>query len=286
MRRFFLSFVLLATICGIVDAEAQHIVKQRVGAYNDGSEIVVREASTTLISEVVVQHEMFVAGLYARYAQKFLGERAPLVDRNEYRIIGADVAVLASSDCCTLAADVAAEDECADIGFGLIPIDRLSMEEQSLESAAYAAAEQIYALRRARLELVTGELGEGVFGEGLRSALREIERLEAEYLALFFGKRHTCRSVKHFVLPVEEGVANYVVARFHHEEGIVAQDDLSGDIVMVTIRPTDMTYPAGNPKGRTAYRYANNARVSLSYGSEQLVERQLPIYEFGQTIYF
>ena len=48
----------------------------------------------------------------------------------------------------------------------------------------------IFSLRRHRLDLVTGEAGENVFGGGLKAALDEISRLEQEYLALFLGKQY------------------------------------------------------------------------------------------------
>ena len=163
-------------------------------------------------------------------------------------------------------------------------IDKLSATELSPEAAAEAAAKQIYALRRARLELITGELGDGGFGAGMESALREMARLEREYLDLFYGKRTTTISHHKFVVPVEEGKANYVIARFNPNEGIVAEDDLMGDIVLITIRPSQMEYPASDIKGKVTYRYANNARVMLSLGGNSLTERVLPIYEFGETV--
>ena len=159
----------------------------------------------------------------------------------------------------------------------------LSDEQQK---AAREAAETIFKLRKARLEMITGEQGEGVFGGGLESALREIERLESAYLELFYGVQRVTRIVEYVDMPVSASQTTAVVARFSTERGMVAINDLSGDIVLVDIKPSDMTYPASDEKGKVAYRYANNAEVCVGLSNEVLVSRILPIYEFGATVMY
>ena len=75
-----------------------------------------------------------------------------------------------------------------------------------------------------------------------------------------------------------------VIARFNPERGVVAKGDLSGEIILLSIVPSAMTYPANMEKGTATYRYANNAQVSLYLGQTQLCQRTLPIYEFGATV--
>lgn len=282
MKRLFILGIAAIMSLSVADVQAQHIQKQRVGSYYENGNIVMAEARTTLAVELTVEREVLVVGPYARYAQRLLGERAPLVGRDEYRVVAAEV-MLTEGDHHfeSRTAEYVAENV-ADFEYPLI--DKLSATELSPEAAAEAAAKQIYALRRARLELITGELGDGGFGAGMESALREMARLEREYLDLFYGKRTTTISHHKFIIPVEEGKANYVIARFNPNEGIVAEDDLMGDIVLITIRPSQMEYPASDIKGKVTYRYANNARVMLSLGGNSLTERVLPIYEFGETV--
>lgn len=282
MKRLFILGIAAIMSLSVADVQAQHIQKQRVGSYYENGNIVMAEARTTLAVELTVEREVLVVGPYARYAQRLLGERAPLVGRDEYRVVAAEV-MLTEGDHHfeSRTAEYVAENV-ADFEYPLI--DKLSATELSPEAAAEAAAKQIYALRRARLELITGELGDGGFGAGMESALREMARLEREYLDLFYGKRTTTISHHKFIIPVEEGKANYVIARFNPNEGLVAEDDLTGDIVLVTIRPSQMEYPVSDIKGKISYRYANNARVMLSLGGNSLAERVLPIYEFGETV--
>lgn len=284
MRRisFIIAALLLSAI--MVDATAQQVVKKRIGVYKESGNTVVAEATTTLVVDITVETERFTAGVYARYAQKLLGKRASFVDREQARIVAADVAVL--KDAAYYATDISASECDAEEYLKPIPIDRLSTVEMAQEDAAYDAAEQIFALRRARLDLVMGELGEGVYGGGLESALREIDRLEREYLELFYGEHEVVSTTHRVLMPVEIDTTSYVIQRFSAERGLVEKSDLNGEIVMVTIAPSAWDYPAGDEKGTVAYHYANNAEVSVMLGQEVLTRRILPIYEFGATVMF
>lgn len=284
--RIFKLFVAVVAIALAVDASAQQVVKKRIGVYKESGNVVIAEATTTLAVDVAVQHETFTPGIYARYAQKLLGSRAPLVERDEYRILEADVAIIED------ATHYANEKELINVeameyaGSLPVAVDRLSSAERSAEVAAKEAAEQIFSLRRARLDLVSGEFGDGVFGGGLESALKEIDRLEREYLALFYGSRSVTTSVERFYVAVSESQPTTIVARFSPEKGLVAKSDLTGDIILVTITPSQMNYPQSDVKGTVAYRYANNSDVAVAYGNEILARRILPIYEFGATVMF
>ncbi len=316
MKRSLLVAILLVASSLFVDSSAQQVVKKRIGSYLENGNVVVAEANTTLAVDITVEYEQFVAGPYAKHAQRLLGSSAPLVNKSVRRVVSSNVAVvdgatyLANDDTEYLANE-------SELAFPRVLPDRLSKINLSAEDAAERAAEQIYALRTARLELITAELGDGVYGAGLESALREIDRLEKEYLELFFGKRVVTYSTKRYYIPVkpaefekveivvaepavEKGKkanveqapqpepkmlpASYIVARFSDKVGLVAADDLQGDIVLLTINPTDMSYPENDAKGTVQYRYANNAEVTLSLGHVVISERVLPIYEFGRTV--
>lgn len=264
------------------DASAQHLEKMRVGRYKEGDKVVIAEANTTLKVKVVIEYDEFEAGPYARYAQKLLGTRASFVNRAEYRVVGADVALMDDNDHgFTQNFD---RFEGHSISDQKIQIDRMTTSEMSVESAARQAAETIFKLRKARMEMITGEQGEGVFGGGLESALREIERLESAYLELFYGRRALSYETRTYVLPVSSDNTSMTISRFSVDDGLVAIDDLAGEIIFLNINPSDMEYPASDEKGVIAIRYANNAEVSVCLGNRVLVSRVMPIYEFGETV--
>lgn len=278
--------VALVAVALGVNASAQQVTKMRIGTYKQNGDVVIAEASSTLAVDVVVEHEVFTPGIYARYAQKMLGTRASLVERDEYRVVDASVALMEDNSYMRCGAEMPRVGDTQVVEEQMLQIDRISSGERSTEAAAREAAEQILSLRRTRLDLITGEFGEGVFGAGLQSALEEISRLEREYLELFYGKRSITTLAERFILPVNSEQPSTVIARFSAESGIVAKDDLSGDIILVKITPSEMTYPQSELKGTVAYRYANNAEVIVALGGEVLARNILPLYEFGETVIF
>lgn len=282
MKRVFTILLAAVLVSLASDVAAQQVVKQRIGTYKEDGNVVVSEATTTLIVDLVVECEEFVAGDYARYAQKYLGKRASLVNRMSYSLVGADVAVLSEPE--YYATQSVAEEKSVTTVGDEIAVDRLSTSELAQETAAKSAAERIFELRTARQEIILGEYGDGVYGAGLESALREIERLEREYLQLFYGVRTVTTKHHRITLPVSADMPNVVIARFNSDEGLLQRDNITGDIVMVTINPSEMKYPESNIKGTVAYRYANNATVSVSYAQQRLASRVLPIFEFGETV--
>ena len=147
MKKIF-TILLAAVLTSVAsDVAAQQVVKQRIGTYKESGNMVVSEATTTLAVDLVVECEEFEVGQYARYAQKYLGKRASLVNRVSYNIVGADVAVLNDSE--YFAADVAENSSVSGVA-DEASIDRLSMDELADEQAAKQAAVRIYELRAAR----------------------------------------------------------------------------------------------------------------------------------------
>lgn len=284
MRRIFTILLAVLFVSMACEVSAQQVVKQRIGKYTESGNVVISEATTTLVVDLVVECEEFEAGEYARYAQKYLGKRASQVSRINYSLVGADVAVLAEP--AYYAAEAPTEGcNLSCIGDN-IAVDRLSGDEMTQEAAARRAADKIFELRTARQDIILGEYGDGVYGGGLDAALREIDRLESEYLKLFYGVRSVSTMHKRLIIPVSAEKPNSVIARFNSEEGLLQSDNVAGDIVMLSITPSTMSYPASEEKATVAYRYANNATVVVSLGQQKLASRVLPIYEFGQTVYF
>ena len=284
MKKIFTILLAAVFVSLACDASAQQVVKQRIGTYKESGNVVVSEATTTLVVDLTVECEEFEAGVYARYAQKYFGKRASLVSRMSYALVGGDVAVLDAPSYYAAPANIVTESVVT--AGDKVMVDRLAADELTQEEAAKRAAERIFELRAARQDILLGEYGDGVYGAGLEAALREIERLENEYLKLFYGTRTVTTTTHRYTMPVSADMPNNVIARFNSEEGLLAKDNVAGDIVMVSVIPSEMSYPASNPKGTVAYRYANNANVTVSFAQEVLARRVLPIFEFGETVYF
>ena len=272
---------------------------------------------------VTVQKEEIKKGPYAKFAQQYLGVDAPLNDKTVYTVVGAELNACNEADPSDIyiLSDPAAVPvewagkriEAADAprplpkrpgkertnnmpfeDMGIDPIvysvDRTSPREKSLEEMAASAANTIFTLRKRRFDLITGETGENVFGEGLKAAIAEMNRLENEYLALFLGNKKTTTRVYEFDVVPQSGQNNYVPCRFSAASGIVDAGDVSGEPLLLTVTPEGgvKEQPADSKtavKGAvTHYRIADMAACKLFYNNELLNSKRLPIYQFGATV--
>ncbi|MBQ3259810.1 MAG: DUF4831 family protein, partial [Alistipes sp.] len=185
------------TICAVLvavvaSAQSNYIVQTGKIVGKDG-EVRFVEPKSTIVVDVTVERREVIVGPYARYAQKYLGVRAPLSGKDSFRVVGATIA-LADDDLLKATAEVAAPTMKILSHAGnerdyarLLP-NRSDSRALTADEAAADAAAAIFALRKSRQELITAQAGENVFGGGLEAALREIDKYENAYLELFFGK--------------------------------------------------------------------------------------------------
>lgn len=291
MKRLFtvMGCLLLAT----AGASAQNPYVALQGAVETAGGVSVSQPRTILVVDVDVECDRVLAGPYARYAQKYLGVRAPLTDKTVWSVKDARTA-LADNATAQLAGTLQAPQQhtyaYADAAdeFPRMPIDKTGMQVPTLEDAARDAANTIYSLRRHRMELITGEAGENVFGEGLKAALDEIERLEQGYLELFLGKRTIATSThRYFVYPQSDKM-QYVVCRFSATDGLLPDSDLSGDMVLLKIDPlepqTAGIAAAKADASTAACRVAAPSVCQVICNGQTFGNVTLPIFEFGRTI--
>lgn len=167
-----------------------------------------------------------------------------------------------------------------------ISVDRSSAVEKSTEQMAADAASVIFRIRKSRLDLITGDMGEYVFGEGLRAALEQMDRIESEYLALFMGKRYVQITEHNFSVVPEAGKARLVAFRFSDSKGFAAASDLSASPYNLEFVPQSTAAFASNKKGvRTiTYRIPLMEQVTLTNGSNILTTLRAPIYQKGSLV--
>lgn len=164
--------------------------------------------------------------------------------------------------------------------------------EKSPEQMAADAAAAIFKLRKRRFELVTGEQGENVFGAGLEAALREIDKIEAEYLALFIGKRFSQRTVKIVSVLPEAGKNRITMCRFSDSKGVVPDSDVSGRPITAELTPEKSgaqsaaaAMASRKGAGRSVvYRVPQVENVRLVDGTEILSEARIPVYQLGVSV--
>lgn len=247
---------------------------------------------TTIKVYLTVEKESVQAGPYARYAQRFLGVMPALADRQTNRIVSAR---LDYSDPDRTLEPVAVEKPAAKHvlshvfdsgGFAKSNPDRVSAVDKSTEEMAREAANTIFALRRQRLDILTGEAGE-LYAGGLEAAFSEISRIEDEYLALFLGKQSVETLIYEFDVTPQSDRLNYIVCRFTEQDGLLPDSDLSGQPVVLAFSPEKgvATETAGKVGKQTIqYRVADFAEGKLTYGQTELAKKRIPVYQFGANI--
>lgn len=295
MKRILYIMSLAVLTCGAATAQ-NTAYKAVVGTYVDASgALAVSDPSTSVVVDLVIEKEQTIVGPYARYAQKFLNMRGSLVDKTVYTLKGVRLSVMGKED--VGAADVPAATVCETSYLGsasefakVLP-DRMGTTALSEEEAAANAANTIFSIRKHRMDLITGEAGENVFGAGLKDALEALDAKEQEYLELFFGKRVVTTSVERVVVPMIEGVQSYAVARISASAGAVAADASEGDVVTLEVAPSGHSRLSSivetDPKNKSAVkvRVADPSKCTVKVGDKAVASDVLPIFEMGRTAY-
>ena len=251
--------------------------------------------TTTLQVDIVVEKQDIIAGPYARYAQKYLGVSAPLADKVLYEIKSAkiyDTSELPAENISTNnkpSHSVATSHLNPERGFSRLTVDRISGETHSLEESARLAAARLFEIRKSRFDLITGELGENVFGAGLAAALSELDRLEEEYLALFLGKQTNSTFVRELQTTPSKERLTYIVCRFTEFDGVLPADDLSGEPLLLELEPYDVSTAglqiAKKPSSAaTPHHIPADVLCRLIFNGTQIASTTVPILQLGETV--
>lgn len=218
-------FAILALVALAATSSAQTI---KAGLYDSKGVAVVAEVDPVVVNVTLrVATEQFTPGIYARYAQKYLGKRATLSEYSSIELIDGRLALGTAEK---VAPKVAQEPYALPLS-----TNRLNATAQTTEEQAAATAELLFSLRKHRLDLITGEAGENVFGAGLKAALDEIARMEREYLDMFYGSKSVSEQLYTFNVTITPDKNEYMVCRFSDKVGIVPADDLSGSPIVVKV---------------------------------------------------
>ena len=269
-------FAILALVGIATVGVAQNI---KAGLYDKQGNAVVVEAEPIVVNVTLrVATEHFTPGVYARYAQKYLGKRATLSEYSSLELVDAKLALGQAEE---LAPKVEQESYTLPL-----PLNRTSATAQTTEEQAAATADMIFSLRKHRLDLITGEAGENVFGAGLKAALDEIARMEKECLDMFYGSKTIAEQTHIFNIAIAPDKNEYLVCRFSDKAGVVEADDLSGSPIVLKVETEKhKEYPQLQPLGpkdkvSAEYIIVPQSKCSLIIGAELkgVVEFASPLY--------
>lgn len=175
-----------------------------------------------------------------------------------------------------------------------VPIQRSMTVERNLEEKAKEAADFIFSIRKKRLDFLTPDIDHPFAGDALQLILKELQRLEDEYLALFIGKRltHTFSQTFSYIPSSTQG-ENAILFRFSESKGLLAPTDLSGRPILIefdqpeypenfdAVKSDMESFTVKAKLDRFYYRIPVITNMRILDGKQQLASKRLSVYQYG-----
>ncbi|PWD97846.1 DUF4831 family protein [Marinilabilia rubra] len=181
-----------------------------------------------------------------------------------------------------------------DMSFNDIPFTEEQLIKTSSAATAEEVAAEIYRLRDARRRLIESDMQKLPPDNGAyERLLKEIDRLESQYLSLFRGKRQTTSVTKTFTfLPDPGQPANQVLCRFSSQKGFTNTIDMSGTPVYIEVQADtkdkepdlpqiDQTQKEEKERSGLYYCRPAKATVKIIDRTVLLNEKEILVGQFG-----
>lgn len=180
-----------------------------------------------------------------------------------------------------------------DTTFITIPILRKQRDAKTFEQKAEEAANFIIQIRKRRFKLEAGDYD--VFPEGiaLETAVRELNKLEKEYISLFVGRIYTQKYSRSFFITPSGTSENITFLKFSQTKGILPADSREGESVIIEFDPIGNTailkknLPQAPDKSQynvLYYRLPEVTSVRLVRNNNLLYESRLTVYQAGSLV--
>ncbi|MCQ2335409.1 MAG: DUF4831 family protein [Paludibacteraceae bacterium] len=173
--------------------------------------------------------------------------------------------------------------------FNILPLLEEQMMASSTAKMAEGAAKQIYHIREARMNLISGEVDKmPADGESMKLMLKQLQQEEDQLTALFVGKITRVKKSR-IVLIEPEKKQDEVAFRFSKHYGVVDNNDLSGEPYYITIEGIKKVYAteAGKKKMGVSDIYYNvpgYATVICTDGEKTLAKKNIAIAQWGIAV--
>lgn len=169
-----------------------------------------------------------------------------------------------------------------------VPVEHKVKEAKNPEDKAAEAAEMILSVRQDRLNIVSGNTDASYSGEAMGAALKELDRIEKEYMALFKGYSVKRRySVSFDVVPtVNQSVQRYLAFRLT-DNGPVS-DGQKGTPYYLELEPEKMAFADEEERSKSKNKYSTlryripaACAVKLTRDGHSLLESRILVYQLG-----
>lgn len=174
-----------------------------------------------------------------------------------------------------------------DTGMVNVPIEHKILVEKTLEDKASDAAEMILQLRKDRMNIITGNTDANFYGNSMEVALKELSRLEKEYMALFEGFTVTRSFTGSFEVIPSAGNRNQQYLAFRLLEDHFTLDGNRGVPYYLHVEPEatkSEEEAASQRRSRNNplhYRTPVVCKVTLTKDNQTLLSTRVPVYQLG-----
>lgn len=179
-----------------------------------------------------------------------------------------------------------------------VPKEKTITTVKNKQQMAWSAAKFIATLRENRFRLLAGVSETGEIPESIAERVSELNLLENKYLELFIGHTEVDTLVYHYYFEPEKakkGNIEEIMFYFNDDTGIkepkikvagIPQSDMGTPIKIIV---DQTTHPNGKDLSELdkiidkglIYRIAVQANVSVSYDKQELVQKHMPISQWG-----
>lgn len=180
-----------------------------------------------------------------------------------------------------------------DTAFIKVPMLKEQAIEKSLEDKAKEAAHQLFKLRKRRFKILTANYEVlPPDGKAYEIVIRELDKLEKEYLALFIGKEVSVTERGQFTYKPSANDKGGVLCRISPNKGLVDVSDLKAIPVRIELRNLGLTSelpvlpqdPNLTPNTLIHYRIPGQAEVKLVYGKDVVYKKNHIVAQFGKVM--
>ncbi len=168
--------------------------------------------------------------------------------------------------------------------------DKASLEDKAREAAAF-----IYKIRKRRFKLISGQYDTHPESTALETAVRELNELEDNYLALFIG-RYTTDTLTHryqYIPTSGSTPERAIICHFSGETGFSDAESATGKPIVLNIqnlnhteilKEVQISRESSSYENTVLYRIPERAAVQVILGSSLLLDTEFMIFQYGAFV--
>ncbi len=181
-----------------------------------------------------------------------------------------------------------------DVNFDNIPLHEDLLFKTSTAAMAQEAANMIYKIRNNRIDLLSGDLENlPPDGEAYQSVLKELNKMESDFVSLFAGKTITSTKKQIFEITPEplSSYNNHVICRFSAQKGVVDAMDITGTPIYLkleTLEFNKLENRQEDSKNESTnglfYCIPASAKITILDKNKEVTNKIVDLAQYGQVV--